>query len=134
MMTISKIWKQLNPSDKEYQTKSNQGIFNVKLLNNYIGQLRLEGNTWVFEYSDACKKNDELLPLPGFKDKNMIYKIGKDQLWPFFAARIPTLNQPYHQKKLEGKDSNDLFTLLDTFGRRSINNPFIVEKETSFDG
>ena len=45
---------------------------------------------------------------------------------PFFATRIPNLNQPYHKSKLEKSagDKTNLVSLLKIFGEKSINNPY----------
>ena len=65
-----------------------------------------------------------MLPLIDFPVINKIYEL--DELPPFFAARIPNLNQPFHIKKLlkRNGDKNDIVSLLEVFGQKSVNNPF----------
>jgi hypothetical protein len=45
-------------------------------------------------------------------------------LWPFFAARIPSINQPYQVKKIEKAkiNRNDPVALLKLFGLETITN------------
>jgi hypothetical protein len=50
----------------------------------------------------------------------------KDELWPFFIIRIPSLKQPKVQKIIskEEIDSTSQVELLKRFGEKSISNPF----------
>ena len=89
-----------------------------------IGILEHKNNKWYFMYSNDYKKNQFVLPLIDFPVINKTYEF--DELPPFFAARIPNLNQPFHLKKLlkYNGDKNDIVSLLEIFGRKSINNPY----------
>ena len=89
-----------------------------------IGTLEYFESKWTFKYSDEYKKNKYILPLVNFPDIDKVYKF--EELVPFFATRIPNLNQPFHQKKIEkhNGDKNNLVSLLKIFGEKSINNPF----------
>jgi HipA-like protein len=53
-------------------------------------------------------------------------KYTNEELWPFFATRIPSLNQPYQIKKIENAkiSKNDSVGLLKLFGAETITNPF----------
>jgi hypothetical protein len=64
------------------------------------------------------------MPITDFPDKQKIYT--NQQLWPFFASRIPTLNQPYQLKKIERAkiNKNDSVGLLKLFGSETITNPY----------
>lgn len=89
-----------------------------------IGYLLFEETRWKFVYSEQFKGQDEIAPLPDFPDKAKVYT--SSQLWPFFAARIPSISTPYVEKKVkkDGIDKNNLLEMLKAFGERSINNPF----------
>lgn len=94
-----------------------------------IGNLSINNGEWTFEYSEEFKKQNEVLPLSNFPDKNMVYSA--KELWPFFASRIPSIAQ------LEGKflipddekhERNEV-NLLRKYGQRTITNPFILQPE-----
>jgi hypothetical protein len=59
-----------------------------------------------------------------FPDKNKVYT--NDQLWPFFASRIPSLNQSFQFKKIHKANvkQDDSVGLLRLFGNKTITNPF----------
>lgn len=89
-----------------------------------IGTLTVENGLWKFEYSDKFKSEDELRPIVEFPDVNRIYV--NEDLWQFFASRIPSTEQPEVEKilKREHVDEDDAVGLLKLFGKRTIANPF----------
>jgi len=89
-----------------------------------IGVLEHKNNKWYFKYDDQYKKELFVAPLIDFPIVEKNYEF--EELPPFFAARIPNINQPFHFKKLAKYkgDKNDLVSLLEIFGQKSINNPF----------
>jgi HipA-like protein len=89
-----------------------------------IGTLTVEDGIWKFEYSDKFKLADELRPIVEFPDLNKIYE--NEELWQFFASRIPSTEQPEVEEilKREHVDEDDAVGLLKLFGRRTIANPF----------
>jgi HipA-like protein len=127
---IKKLLTKLTPwsigedfSSKNLKRKK-EARFIITYNGKTIGILEHKGNKWIFKYSEQYKKEQFVAPLIDFPivDKNYEF----EELSPFFAARIPNLNQPFHLKKLskyEG-DKNDLVSLLEIFGKKSINNPF----------
>lgn len=88
-----------------------------------IGTLTYSKGLWAYKYSDEFK-NHTLRPIIDFPDKYKVYK--SPQLWPFFATRIPVINQPYHHKKIEKANAqiDDSVALLRIFGRNTITNPY----------
>ncbi len=126
---IENIFKKLTPwfidnksvSSNEY---TENGEFELLLEDKLIGTLEYKNNKWIFKYSDEYKEKQFMLPLLNFPDVDKIYEF--ENLMPFFATRIPNLNQPYHQKKIDkyNGDRNNLVSLLKIFGKKSINNPF----------
>lgn len=70
------------------------------------------------------QKQNEFRAIIDFPDKGKEYT--SDELWPFFTARIPTLNQPYHFKKIAraNADKDDPVQLLRIFGNETITNPY----------
>jgi HipA-like protein len=89
-----------------------------------VGTLTAEKGKWLFEYSEEFKKNEELRPIVEFADVNKVYV--NQELWQFFASRIPSFEQSEIEAiiKRENIDDNDVVSLLKRFGRRTINNPF----------
>jgi HipA-like protein len=105
-------------------TENENAKFALLFEGNLIGILEFNNDKWIFEYSDEFKKNQFVKPLINFPDVNKKYEF--EELMPFFATRIPNLNQPFHKSKLEKLegDKTSLVSLLKIFGEKSINNPF----------
>lgn len=101
-----------------------KAIFKLMYENLEVGVLSYENGTWVFEYSDAFKNQDDLDVLIDFPQKNKKYE--ETYLWPFFAHRIPGLGQPQvrHIIEREKIDPHNEVDLLKRFGKKSIANPF----------
>lgn len=108
----------------EINRSSESGKFELLFEDRLVGTLSYEDSKWVFEYSTELKDEKFILPLIDFPDFKKVYEF--EELVPFFATRIPNLNQPFHHKKLENSDGDrkSLVSLLKTFGAKSINNPF----------
>lgn len=106
-----------NPADSK-------GAFQLKYGKQLIGILSYENNQWTFKYSDEFKTGMELNPIIDFPDIEKIYT--NEQLWPFFASRIPSLNQPFQLKKIHKAKikQDDSVGLLRLFGNETITNPF----------
>lgn len=90
-----------------------------------IGELWSDGSRFAFTYLPDFFDLD-LKSLPGLPDpvKHKTYK--NDELWPFFALRIPDLNREDVRDLLRRRNvtASDKLELLATFGRETINNPF----------
>ena len=89
-----------------------------------VGTLTVEHGVWKFEYSDKFRSEDELRPLVEFPDVNKTYV--NEDLWQFFASRIPSTEQPEVEQILrrEHVEQDDAVALLKLFGKRTIANPF----------
>jgi hypothetical protein len=59
-----------------------------------------------------------------FPDPEKVYI--NEQLWPFFASRIPSLNHPFQLKMIRKANisKDDSVGLLRLFGNETITNPF----------
>lgn len=127
---IKNILQKLTPwsGDDEFLSKLNSKNENAKFElvfeDKLVGILEFNKDKWFFEYSKEYKEKQFVLPLINFPDIEKKYEF--EELMPFFATRIPNLNQPYHEKKLEKLegDKTSLVSLLKIFGEKSINNPF----------
>ncbi len=124
--TLAKLtpWSIGEDFSSENLKSKREARFTLSYKEKIIGTLEHKGNKWIFKYSDYYKKNQFIAPLIDFPIVNKIYEF--EELPPFFATRIPNLNQAFHLKKISKYkgDKNDLVSLLEIFGQKSINNPF----------
>ncbi len=116
--TRPKSVRGIRPGGNESQS------FVLKLDDLEIGRLELQGQEWVFTYSDAFRHQDSVKPLVGFSKVEKVYR--SSTLWPFFVVRVPSLTQPSVQAFMQeqGVKAPDEVMLLKRFGRRAITNPF----------
>ncbi|MEX2336529.1 MAG: HipA N-terminal domain-containing protein [Fulvivirga sp.] len=123
---INKIKKYLNPSSHRNLKveKSKEAIFRLVLDRLEVGRLFFKDGKWMFKYSDEFKEANGIKPLSAFPNIDKTYI--DDELWPFFASRIPSLSREKVRETIaeEGIQENDLLALLNRFGRRTITNPF----------
>lgn len=89
-----------------------------------VGTLSVDDGLWKFEYSDKFKMKDEFRPIVEFPDVTKTYV--NEELWQFFASRIPSTEQPEVEEilKREHVNEDDAVGLLRLFGKRTIANPF----------
>ena len=101
-----------------------KGAFQLKYGKQVIGVLSYENNKWTFKYSDEFRKNQVINLIIDFPDPDKVYT--NEQLWPFFASRIPSLNQSFQFKKIDKAKikHDDSVGLLRLFGNETITNPF----------
>ena len=91
-----------------------------------VGNLSVDRGHWRFEYTDEFRRHPKLRPLTEFPDTGKEYK--SDELWPFFATRIPSLKRAEVKEVIdeESIDAMDQLQLLRRFGKRTIANPFVL--------
>lgn len=89
-----------------------------------VGILTVENGLWKFEYSDKFRSEENFRPIVEFPDINKTYV--NEDLWQFFASRIPSTEQPEIEAilKREHVNEDDAVGLLKLFGKRTIANPF----------
>lgn len=91
-----------------------------------IGHLTYD-EFWHFTYSESFKQQDKYRPLVQFPIIEKEYK--SKNLWAFFLLRIPSLKQSSIQKTIqEEKIPIDYPSLLERFGKKVIQNPFLLER------
>ncbi len=93
--------------------------FRINLGKLLVGTLLYSGGMWYFSYSNEFKNQNGVLPLANFPSKDKEYSAR--ELWPFFASRIPSNAQLQIDKN---KPQENIVTLLQKFGRRTITNPY----------
>lgn len=122
---INHLWK-VDGMEFTDNPSGSKGVFHLFYGKLLIGTLIYDGENWRFKYSDEFKEVSRIIPVIDFPDFNKEYT-SKD-LWPFFATRIPTLNQPYHLKKIKKANirDDDSVELLKLFGKETITNPFLL--------
>lgn len=91
-----------------------------------IGYLSVDQGKWSFEYSEDFKKQTDILPLSNFPNKDQVYS--SEELWPFFASRIPSVAQLESKAKVTESEVNDRneVELLRKYGYKTITNPFTL--------
>ena len=97
----------------------NEATFNINLGKLLVGTLLYSDGMWHFSYSNDFKIQNCVLPLANFPSKDKEYSTC--ELWPFFASRIPSNAQLQIEKD---KPQENIVTLLQRFGRRTVTNPF----------
>ena len=75
--------------------------FELKLGALHVGTLTREAQEWVFAYSDAFARQRRVAPLVDFPMVGRVYR--SEDLWPFFALRIPSTTQASVQAFLASK-------------------------------
>ncbi|NQW99793.1 HipA N-terminal domain-containing protein [bacterium] len=101
-------------------------LFRLFLGSLEVGTLRMEGAEWVFAYSGAFQNQSKVAPIIDFPHQDQEYR--SNQLWPFFALRVPSLAQANVQEYLaKTQKAPDDARLMREFGRRSVANPFVLE-------
>jgi HipA-like protein len=120
---LKKIWK-VDGMDFKDNPAGSEGVFHLVYGKQLIGMLTYFDGVWKFEYSDDFRNNATSMQIIDFPDMKKIYT--NHQLWPFFATRIPSLNQPYQIKKIERANisKDDSVGLLKLFGSETITNPY----------
>ena len=109
--------------------KSESKKFFLHLDKTLIGELTFTNNIWYFKYSDEfIERSGDFNLIVGFPDLKKVYM--SNQLWPFFKIRIPGLKQPRVKEILreENIDIENHVKLLERFGKRTISNPYELEK------
>jgi HipA-like protein len=111
---------------EENQT-SDSGSFKLSYKSLIIGKLVFEDGKWSFFYTEDFKNQTQLKTISDFPDIDKNYQ--EEVLWPFFASRIPTKNQPMVLDAISQNliSSFDDLTMLEKFGKKTITNPFILE-------
>lgn len=95
------------------------GKFDLMLGTLLVGTLLYSNNMWKFSYSDTFKGQSQYAPLANFPSKDKVYE--SDQLWPFFASRLPGNAQ------LESElEKEDIVSLLRKYGTHVITNPYVL--------
>jgi HipA-like protein len=102
---------------------STEVSFEVRYGSMVIGHLEHKAGIWTFAYSEQFKLAPGMRPIVDFPDVTKEYK--EQSLWPFFASRIPSLENAHVKQTLAEKkvSENDEAGLLRLFGFRTITNP-----------
>lgn len=109
----------------EVKQQDSSKKFELLYNDSSIGYLEFKENSWYFEYSEWFKKQNRIVPLIEFPDINKKYS--STELWSFFISRIPSKINRKDKSPNENKNELDLSELLELFGQRSINNPFVLK-------
>src|SRR6188508_3821750 len=70
-----------------------------------VGKLSVDGGVWKFQYSDEFRQSPEFRPIVEFPNLDTTYE--NEELWQFFASRIPSTEQPEVEAILKRKHVKD---------------------------
>ena len=117
--------------DSQSRDRSSDAVFILKLGKLSMLMLVRKNGMWVMKYTDEFKAQDRVAPLVAFPNVEKTYQ--SEELWPFFAVRIPSIARPEVERtvKQENLDYGDSAAMLDRFGGRSIADPFELESQGS---
>lgn len=120
---FNKLWKQ-EGQENFYTPQNTFAQFELTYKDILIGHLVLSNGVWSFEYDKSFEEQNKVQKLIDFPVTTKIYQ--SNELWPFFASRIPGLGQPKVQEIIKNKkiDSQNEVDLLKTFGSQTLTNPF----------
>ena len=131
MSTITKakatLSRWLDKGTPKRTPKNIEATFVLRYGSLPVGMLSVCDGVWRFEYSPEFKKRSDLRPIVEFPDLDRVYE--SEDLWPFFAVRVPSLEQPAIRNiaRHEAIDVSSEVQLLRRFGRRTVSNPFVLD-------
>lgn len=101
-----------------------QAEFELVLGDIPVGMLSVRDGQWHFLYSDEFRELPAYRPLVEFPDLHKEYI--QEELWQFFASRIPSTLQPDVEDVLQREhiEEDDIIALLKRFGKRTVTSPF----------
>lgn len=131
MDALRKIWRRLGSDGASFRDDAHAGVqraFELWYEDLKVGRLEENSDGWLFVYSEDFQGQERVRALADFPKKSKSYRFG--ELWPFFASRIPSLEQPKVQRQLreENIDSTDTGALLQRYGKRTISNSFVLRE------
>lgn len=95
------------------------GKFDLYLNQLLIGTLIFQNGKWLFSYSTDFKNQSKVAPLVNFPIVDKEYE--SEQLWPFFASRLPGSSQIETPS-----DEIGIVELLRKYGKHVITNPYTL--------
>ena len=116
---VKMFWHDSNETNWK-ASEGKTGKFDLLLGSLLVGTLVYSSGVWTFSYSEEFKKQDKAVPLINFPQKEKVYE--SNQLWPFFASRLPGAAQLEQEASKE-----DIVTLLQKYDRHVITNPYVLE-------
>lgn len=101
--------------------------FQLHLQELHVGTLTFRDGVWTFTYSDEFREQDIYPAIVDFPHKDRDYR--SEILWPFFALRIPSVNQHAVKRYMaeEKVQEPTAVDLMKKFGRRAAANPYELE-------
>lgn len=112
------FWHEEN-AEMFFSSNKGQADFILILDKLEVGTLSYSDSVWFFSYSEAFKRQKDILPLVNFPTVDKEYM--SNELWPFFVSRIPSRAQLQIPKNAA---KQDLVSLLKNYGRKTIANPY----------
>ena len=116
--TTNLFW--YDSDETQLHSMNDSGCFNLYRRGMLVGTLKYQDATWRFQYSEEYQKQTQYPAIVNFPSLEATYE--SEQLWPFFATRLPGSSE---LRELKEENSN-LLELLRKFGQRVISNPYIL--------
>ncbi len=115
--------------DSQSSDRSSDAAFILKLDSLPMLMLVRKNGVWIAQYTDEFKAQNRVKPLVAFPNVEKTYT--SQELWPFFAIRIPSIARPEVVRTVEQEelDYEDSAAMLRRFGGRSIADPFELESK-----
>lgn len=89
-----------------------------------IGSLWKDGHEFVFRYDPKFARSADAQPISAFPDLDEEYR--REELWPFFAVRLPPVDREDVRKVLERRHiaESDVLRLLGEVSARGVSSPY----------
>ncbi|MCM2334357.1 MAG: HipA N-terminal domain-containing protein [Anaeromyxobacteraceae bacterium] len=89
-----------------------------------LGTLTKEGQEFVFRYDPRFAKAADSTPISAFPDLDREYRA--EELWPFFAVRIPPVDREDVRQAMEKRHipEKDVLRLLAELSGRGVSSPY----------
>ena len=101
---ISKYFKNEEQEAELIVPKNAKAQFELRYGHLPIGYLKVADGHWTFLYSEEFKSQHNINVLVDFPNKEQVYH--SENLWPFFAHRIPGLGQPQVRSIMKKENIN----------------------------
>lgn len=89
-----------------------------------LGTLAREGKEFVFRYDPAFTRDPDAKPISAFPDMTREYRA--EELWPFFAVRLPPVDREDVQEAMRRRHipESDVLRLLAELSGRGVSSPY----------
>lgn len=89
-----------------------------------LGTLSRDGREFVFRYDREFARDPDAKPISAFPELDREYR--QEELWPFFAVRLPPIERDDVRKAMERRHipASDVLRLLAELSARGVSSPY----------